>query len=77
MKGKLEFKQEIQGDKLVYAVYYNENSCGIIRPEPDRGAWFRWGKISNYDTTIDGCKLWVTELFNDLDVFVDRCKNSL
>lgn len=77
MKGKLEFKQEFQGDSLVLAVYYNNVSCGIIRPEPDRGAWYRWGKISSYDTSLDGCKRYVIELFDQLDVFVERCENVL
>lgn len=77
MKGKLEFKQEFQGDSLVLAVYYNNVSCGIIRPEPDRGAWYRWGQISNYDTTLDKCKLSVIEIFDQFDVFVERCKNVL
>ena len=71
MKGKLEFKQEFQGDGIVLAVYYNQTNCGVIRPEPDRGAWYRWGKISDYSTTIDGCKLRVIELFNQLDIFVE------
>lgn len=74
MKGKLEFKQEFQGDKLVYAVYYNGVSCGVIRPEPDRGAWYKWGKIHNYDTSLDGSKSWVIQFFNELDVFVERLK---
>lgn len=76
MKGKLEFKQEFQGDGLVFGVYYQGVSCGVIRPEPDRGAWYKWGKIRDYSTTIDGCKAAVIEIFDQLDTFVERVFNA-
>ena len=76
MKGKLEFKQEFQGDGLVLGVYYEGVSCGIIIPQPDRGAWYKWGQIREYSTTLDGCKANVIEIFDQLDVFVERIVNK-
>lgn len=75
MKGKLEFKQELQGDGLVLGVYYEGVSCGIIRPEPDKGAWYKWGQIRDYSTTLDGAKSKVIEIFDQLDTFVERVNN--
>ena len=75
MKGKLEFKQELQGDGLVLGVYYEGVSCGIIRPEPDKGAWYKWGQIRDYSTTLDVAKSKVIEIFDQLDTFVERVNN--
>ena len=70
MNGNLEIKPEVQAGLDVFAVYYNGVPAGIIKPNSDRGYWYRWGKVSNYDTTFADCKGFVIEYFNQLDNFI-------
>ena len=76
MKGLLQFKEELQGDVIVVAVYFNSVECGTIIPEPDRGAWYKWGTIKYYELSIKECKHFVIELFNQLDSFVQKLENK-
>lgn len=48
MKGKLEFKTEIQGEPVI-AVYYNGINAGVITyNRGSEGGWYQWGKIRDY-----------------------------
>jgi hypothetical protein len=70
MNGNLEIKAEVQGNLDVFAVYYNGVPAGIIKPESDRGYWYRWGKFSEYSLTLANCRGFVIEYFNQLDNFI-------
>lgn len=76
MKGKLEFKHETQGEPVI-AVYYNEVNAGVITYNKEgKGGWYQWGKIRDYNTSIEGCKSYIIELFNQLDTFIQLCQKD-
>ncbi len=68
MKGKLEFKEELQGE-IVIAVYFDDKPCGFIKFTEGKHNWYRWDRLHNFSLSLEEQKLWLIELFNQLDKF--------